>query len=74
MRTDDAAESPAIRLADCDPGAQSAIRSKQTVNAGLRAMKKRYRIVYPCRFKLVLAVAQFVGAPLRGRPLFSSRQ
>jgi hypothetical protein len=44
MRTDDAAESPAVRLAD-DPGAQSAIRSKQTVNAGVRAMKKGYGIV-----------------------------
>jgi len=41
---DDAAESPAVRLAD-DLGAQSAIRSKQTVNVVLRAMKKRSRIV-----------------------------
>jgi hypothetical protein len=45
MRIDDAAESPAVRLADSDPGAQSAIRSKQTANAGLGAVKKRYRIV-----------------------------
>jgi len=41
MRSDDAAGSPA----DCDPGAQSAIRSKPTVNPDLRATKKRYRIV-----------------------------
>jgi len=60
MRTDDAA----IRLADSDPGAQSAIRSKQTVNAGLRAMNKRCLMFGDSPYELTPKVQSAVWAQL----------